>query len=679
MMSLSRADHEKLLQRQFGIAHFHDEQWECIKLLLAARRVLMIQRTGFGKSLCYQYPALQLKGTTVIFSPLIALMRDQVASLNARGIAARCVNSEQDDEENQRILDEAAAGKIKILYIAPERQENDAWRHAIKNINIAMVVVDEAHTISAWGHDFRPSFRRIVNLVTMLPSSVAVLATTATATMRVQKDIERQVGNDLIVLRGNLERPNFKLQVLKVDGEDQKMMWVAQYLQSSRGTGIIYVGTRVQAEVYSHWLQFMGINAVMYHAGLEGEQRTTIERNFMNNRYRCVVATNALGMGIDKPDIRFIIHAQIPQSPIHYYQEIGRAGRDGQPADLVLLYNGTVNYNGDINDLVLPRSFIDNARPPIDTYRKVIDALKEEPLGERDLIRAVDIKSTPLRTILADLIEQKIISKVRTPAKTYQYEYNYNAPRLNTSSFEELMALRRQELKKMVNYVYTPPALRMKFLCNYLDEDNAPATSMATTDPVAPTDKKLRELLDAFYSSYHPTLHAATKTGILLDGIALSHYGTTPVGRMVHQCKYQHHCDFPDHIVDASVAALRQQLSKLECAPSCVAFVPPTKSGKLVENFARKVARGLNLPVHTDIVKTRETKEQKIFNSSYLKRDNVKNAFTLNNSARYRNCGVLLIDDVWDSGATIKELGSVFKEAGARYVFPFVIAKTVGE
>jgi ATP-dependent DNA helicase RecQ len=189
---MDRAEAEKELKKTFGFDKFYEEQWETINLLFQGKRVLLIEKTGFGKSLCYQYPATIFKGLTVIFSPLIALMRDQVRALNEKGVKAKYINSEQSQEENANSIQEAIDGKLRILYIAPERQENQDWIEATRRMDLSMIVIDEAHTISVWGHDFRPSFRRIVSLVRLLPKNMPVLATTATATLRVQKDIENK-------------------------------------------------------------------------------------------------------------------------------------------------------------------------------------------------------------------------------------------------------------------------------------------------------------------------------------------------------------------------------------------------------------------------------------------------------------------------------------------------------
>lgn len=225
MKELSRPEAEAILSERFGIAHFYDEQWKVIDALLHGQRILMIEKTGFGKSLCFQFPAILFDGVTIVFSPLIALMRDQVTNLNKRGISAGCINSGEEPETNSQTLADAIHGKIKILFIAPERQGNQEWQMALQTMKISMIVVDEAHCISQWGHDFRPDYRRIRNIVNAyLPTDMPVLAVTATATPRVQQDIEEQLGGRLTVVRGELMRKNFRLFVIRTTSEEEKMV-----------------------------------------------------------------------------------------------------------------------------------------------------------------------------------------------------------------------------------------------------------------------------------------------------------------------------------------------------------------------------------------------------------------------------------------------------------------------
>lgn len=737
-MIITRKDAEAKLKKIFNIEHFYDEQWKAIERILRGERILMIERTGFGKSLCYQFPATIFDGVTVIFSPLIALMRDQVRGLVRKGIPAAFINSEQSHEENQETIRRAKNNEIKILYIAPERQENDEWIEATRHIKLSMIVIDEAHTISVWGHDFRPSFRRIINLVQALPKNLPVLATTATATERVQHDIEQQIGGQLTTIRGSLVRPNFALQVIRVVSEDEKMIWLAQNIGKLDGTGLIYTGTRVDTETYAKWLQFIGVKAIDYHAGLDAETRKSIEGGLMQNKWKCVVSTNALGMGIDKPDIRFIIHTQIPLSPIHYYQEIGRAGRDGKPTRIILFYNESKNNGREVPaDLVLPLSFIDGARPSIKKYQKVIELLKEEPLSEREILKMANLKQTQARVIKADLIDQGIIKEVDY-GKTKKYEYQYNAPVLNTKYFEEQREAKLKELRSMEQYIYTDMP-RMKYLCKFLDSDeqtdyrNCDNTNLEKIHVVK--SPELTKKLEDFRNTYFPILELASwttrkggfrvclpspykiliektiqknsdsieryvneyendirtsdytyeemviikehirKASHMVNGYAASYYGVSNVGTAIHRSKYENGGDFPDFLLRKTLSMFGKKFRAVKF--DLVLYLPPTKSGNLVKNFAMKFASVINVPISHALKKVRVTQEQKMFQNSYCKHDNVLDAFDIE-ADEIKGKTILLIDDIYDSGATLKEVGKILTQKGAKYIVPIVIAKTVG-
>ena len=678
MTNMTRQEAEIKLKSTFGIDHFYDEQWNAIDQILNGNRMLMIQRTGFGKSLCYQFPATQFKGITIVFSPLIALMRDQVKALNNKGISARYINSEQTPEENTQTIQDAISGKIKILYIAPERQENPEWIEATRKMNLSMIVVDEAHTISVWGHDFRPAFRRIINLVNLLPKHLPILATTATATKRVQTDIERQIGGSITTIRGDLRRKNFNLYVIKVSSEDEKMIWLAQNLNNINGTGFIYTGTRVDTEVYAKWLKYVGINAIDYNAGLDADTRKEIENNLMNNKYKCVVSTNALGMGIDKPDVRFIIHTQIPESPIHYYQEIGRAGRDGKPTTIILFYNGSKDKEGIEEDFKLPKSFIEGGRPAIKYYERVIEKLKIEPLGERNLMKACNLKQKQIRVIKADLIEQGIIKEV-SYGQSKKYEYQYNAKPLDAKLFEELRNAKLKDLEAMREYVYTEKP-RMQFLCDFLDNETSESYNNCDNTNLTPINifinQQWVDRLKEFRETYFPILDVETKGSKMVNGVAASYYGVSNVGNAIHRSKYDNGGDFPDFLLRLTLKAFRKTFGNQHF--DMVVYVPPTHSGELVKNFAVKFASVLKLPISHNLQKTRVTKEQKIYQNSYSKRDNIADAFDYAKPEEIKDKRIILLDDIFDSGATIKEIGSMLTKYGADVIVPVTIAKTVG-
>jgi len=667
---MTRQEAEKVLQQRFKLPKFYDEQWEAIEKILKGERVLLIEKTGFGKSLCFQFPATLFEGTTVIFSPLIALMRDQVKKLTTLGISAKCINSEQTPEENSQIINDAKAGKIKILYIAPERQENSEWIEATRQMNLSMVVVDEAHCISVWGHDFRPAFRRIINLVKLLPKGLPVLATTATATKRVEQDVAQQIGENITTLRGNLMRDNFKLFVVKVNSEDEKLIWLGKNLEKLPGSGILYTGTRVDTEIYSRWFEHLKISSTGYNAGLDPESRIAIENGLMNNQWKCIISTNALGMGIDKPDIRFIIHTQIPQSPIHYYQEIGRAGRDGQSSYIILFYNP--------KDKELPEAFIEGGRPSIKKYEKVLTAVKAELLGEKDLMRRTNLKQNQIRVIKADFIEQGIIREVMI-GKSKKYEFVPNSQPLNPKAFEELRTAKTKDLDNMIQYVETLGS-RMKFLCDYLgDQSNHSFTNCDNTGEkriVVLVTPEWIEKLQAFREDYFPELVVESKGSKIVNGIASSYYGVSNVGSALHRSKYEGGGDFPNFLVSLILKAFRKKFGQEKF--DLVVYVPPTSSGDLVKTFATTVAQILKFPISHNLKKQRQTSEQKVFENSYLKSDNVKDAFTFADPNEISGKSILLIDDIFDSGATVKEAGRILTNFGAIKIAPIVIARTVG-
>lgn len=667
---MNRETAENLLLKYFGHQKFHDSQWDTIERIINKERILLIEKTGFGKSLCFQFPAIIFEGTTVVFSPLVALMRDQVKKLRNLGINAACINYEQSNEENLAIIEAAKLGQIKILYISPERMENTDWIEAIKYIKLSMIVVDEAHCISVWGHDFRPAFKRIVDLVKLLPKNFPILATTATATKRVENDIITQIGDGISVLRGNLLRENFRLYVIKVNSEDDKLMWLGRNIEKIYGTGILYTGTRVDTEIYAKWFEYLGISSINYNAGLDTDSRISIEEGLINNKWKCVISTNALGMGIDKSDIRFVIHTQIPQSPIHYYQEIGRAGRDGKPANIILFYNP--------EDTKLPKSFIENSRPSIKKYELVISTIKSELLGEREIIKRCNLKQNQFRVIKVDLIEQNIIREVIL-GRNKKYEFVSDSKPFSTIKFDNLKEEKNRELDKMIEYVFTKES-RMKFLCDFLGDsvqvnfqncDNTGLKKLGV-NKIPDWINKLKEFRENFF----PVLEVESSSSNIENGIAASYYGVSSVGESIHRSKYENAGDFPDHLIKLTLKAFRKTFGSRHF--DLVLYIPSTKSGDLVKNFSVKIANILKFKISHDLIKSRQTEQQKIFENSYLKKENVAGAFSYIDEKEIEGLDILIIDDIFDSGATIKEVGLMLTKLGANSIVPLTIAKTVG-
>ena len=331
-------DKYKILKQYFGHSAFREGQGEIIDAILSGRDALGIMPTGGGKSLCYQVPALMLGGVTLVISPLISLMKDQVMALKDAGVNAAFLNSSLTSAQMQTVYRNIRAGAYKIIYVAPERLDGEGFVSLAQSLQVSLVAVDEAHCISQWGQDFRPSYLRILGFIEKMPRRPVLTAFTATATKRVREDIERilQLQNPLKIVTG-FDRPNLNFEVLH---PRNKAATLRSLIDARPGqNGIVYCATRKSVESICQELQTAGIRATRYHAGLPDEERRKNQEDFLYDRYAVMVATNAFGMGIDKSNISYVIHYNMPKSLEAYYQEAGRAGRDGERADCLLLYS----------------------------------------------------------------------------------------------------------------------------------------------------------------------------------------------------------------------------------------------------------------------------------------------------------------------------------------------------
>ena len=353
-----------ILKKYFGYDEFRKGQHDIIKNILQRKDTLAIMPTGGGKSICFQIPALIFEGVTVVISPLISLMKDQVDALNENGISSVFINSSLSNSQCEIIYNALLFNKYKIIYIAPERLENSRFLSVIKNINVSQIAVDEAHCVSQWGPEFRPQYLLLKTLLADVSHDVTLMLT-ATATQRVQDDILIKLGlrvRQVTVVRQSVNRPNIFLSVQTSTSQTDKQTQLLQLVKTLGGAGIVYFSSRKQASQVAQWLQEQtGLNVAAYHAGMSQTTRYKIQHQFMHNQLQVICATSAFGMGIDKEDIRFVIHYHVPANLENYVQEIGRAGRDGQQSLAVILYSPGDEYiQVNLSDLTIPSDAVVN-------------------------------------------------------------------------------------------------------------------------------------------------------------------------------------------------------------------------------------------------------------------------------------------------------------------------------
>jgi ATP-dependent DNA helicase RecQ len=373
-------DANRILRERFGLAEFRGPQPEVIEAVLAGRDVLLTMPTGAGKSLCYQLPATMLDGLTLVVSPLIALMQDQVDALRAKNIRAAFVNSSLDSGQRRARLEAAARGELELLYVTPERFRSADFAGMLPRLSIARLAVDEAHCVSQWGHDFRPDYSRLAEYRARI-GNPPTIALTATATPKVASDIVSLLGlRDPLVVRTGIERPELFLAATRIDLAEEKLPLLAQRVREIDGPGIVYSTLIRDLEALHVELKRLGIHSLVYHGKLSPEERRSMQARFQSSEREVVLATNAFGMGIDKPDIRFVMHAQVPRTLEQWTQEVGRAGRDGQPSWCEVLYFE--------EDLAIQQGFVEWANPSREYFVHTYEVLRG--WGERIQSRELD-------------------------------------------------------------------------------------------------------------------------------------------------------------------------------------------------------------------------------------------------------------------------------------------------
>jgi ATP-dependent DNA helicase RecQ len=454
------------LHDAFGLAEFRPGQREVIDAVLAGRPTVAVMPTGAGKSLCYQLPAVMTGGTGLVVSPLIALMKDQVDALAARGIPAAAITSGLTPDEQAARLDDLARGRLRLCYVAPERFKSPRFEAALAACRLDLLAIDEAHCISEWGHDFRPDYLRLGDVVAR-HRPPRLVALTATATPEVRRDVIAKLGmTDPAVFVRGFDRPNLRLAVQRAGGARDKGARLSRLVRERRGQPVlVYAATRKNAEAYADALLAAKVRVRPYHAGLADEVRAAVQDAFMGGTLDVIVATNAFGMGVDKRDVRAVIHADLPRSPEAYYQEAGRAGRDGLPADCILLFNHS--------DVKMQEFLIDTGTPTLELLRAVWRAIRSDPrcgADERRLRRALP----------GDPPDMAVSSAVRFLARSGfldERDGGYEAVhggRIDAEAAAARADIERAKLRAMVGYAYTS-ACRRRTILDYFGDDEGPA------------------------------------------------------------------------------------------------------------------------------------------------------------------------------------------------------------
>jgi ATP-dependent DNA helicase RecQ len=682
----------RLLQKMIGEdKDFRPGQWEAIEAVaIKKQRALVVQRTGWGKSLVYFLATKLLReqgsGPTVLISPLLSLMRNQIEMAGRIGIRAFTINS-ANKEEWAAIEEALTKDECDLMLISPERLNNE---HFLKEVlphisgRIGLFVVDEAHCISDWGHDFRPDYRRIVRIVQMLPKGVPVLGTTATANDRVVKDVQAQLGPGLTVHRGPLARESLRLQNIRLSNQSERLAWLAENLPKFKGSGIIYCLTVADTERVTGWLKKKGFSAEAYHAGDDGNMdRPALEQAFLNNEIKILVATVALGMGFDKPDIDFVIHFQRPGSVVAYYQQVGRAGRAVEKSYGVLLSGA--------EDDEIQNYFIESAFPSTQVFLDILQELeKSEGLSLYEILARVNTSKSMAEKALKLLEVDGAVGQTFDKKVLYFRTPNPWVP--ETDRINRVLDLRRSELAQMQAYVGHPDCL-MKFLLEALDDPNpVPCGRCANCqgkgfsasvphELVIEAENYLKgtQVLIQPRKQWPVGLFPDQKRNIPLElqnapGRSLCYYGDAGWGKIVQTGKYREGY-FPDELVNAA-SHLIQDLWNPVPFPAWVTSIPSSRHPNLVPDFAARLAQSLGIPFYPVLRRTSEAPEQKTMQNSSMQARNVVGTISID--PQLPSGAVLLVDDIIDSGWTLTMAGYLLKVNGSGTVFPFTLAQATG-
>lgn len=665
-------------------AVFREGQEEAIRHVVEGKgRLLVVQKTGWGKSFVYFIATKMLReegfGPTLLVSPLLSLMRNQISAAGRMGVVAETINS--DNEERWiEVEDRLKRDEIDILLISPERFGNERFRtEVLARISgkIGFLVVDEAHCISDWGHDFRPHYRLIERIARNLPPNLRLLGTTATANNRVMRDLTSVLGPNLAVLRGDLNRSSLTLQTLKLPDQADRLAWLAGTLPILKGSGIIYTLTVRDANQVADWLKCKGFKVEAY-TGETGDRRIELENALLENRIKALVATTALGMGFDKPDLAFVIHYQVPGSPIAYYQQVGRAGRALDSAYGILLSG---EEEDEINDW-----FIKTAFPTRKEVSEILEALESEQdgLSIYGLMGRLNMRKARIEKVM-NILSLESPSPIAKQGSKWQL----TAAKLGEGFWQRadrVTALRREEQRQMKEYVELPFGEHMPYLISALDGD--PRKVGAPPLPPLPVsvDNRLVKEAVAFLrriQQFFPPrekwpvggMPAYRTKGLIPEnlraeiGVALCLWGDSGWGTLVREGKYRDG-RFADELVEACAEMFRKWNPRP--SPTWITCIPSLRRPDLVPDFAGRLASALGLPFLHVLEKMCDRPEQKTMANSVQQARNIDGSLRI--TGPVPKGPVLLVDDMVNSRWTFTVSAWLLRKNGSGEVWPLALS-----
>jgi len=692
-VSASRASALQILHTLVGseTAEFHDGQYEAIETLVDhRRRVLVVQRTGWGKSAVYFVATLLLRargaGPTILVSPLLALMRDQIAAAARAGVRAVAINSTNAHEWDE-VLAQLRRDEVDVLLVSPERLNNPSFREEqLPQLvqRAGMLVVDEAHCISDWGHDFRPDYRRLRDLIASLPENVPVLATTATANSRVVRDVAEQLagGGEVVTIRGPLARASLRLGVLRLPDARARLGWLLSHLAELPGSGIIYTLTVAAAEDTARLLREAGHEVRAYTGQTDPAEREESEALLKSNRVKALVATSALGMGFDKPDLGFVLHLGAPSSPVAYYQQVGRAGRATDNADVLLLPGP--------EDEAIWKYFATASMPDQTRAEAVIAALGDEPLSTPALETRVNLRRTPLELLLKVLDVDGAVKRVKGGWVATGQPWVYDAER-----YERIAAARVLEQRSMIDYEKTT-GCRMEYLQRALDDETAAPCGRCDNcagvwfpaDVGEAAASSAGSSLDRVGVVLEPRAQwpaGAARLGVpvkgriaeterMLEGRALARLTDLGWGGTLRSLLEGSAASQDAPASAALVAACVRVLGEWSWdeRPVAVMSVPSRRHPQLIDSVARGLADAGRLPYLGPLASANGGPTGEPGGNSAWRLAGVWERFSVD--VELPDGPILLVDDLVDSRWTLTVAARALRLAGAAAVLPFALA-----